>query len=70
MFTNPINFSPPTRENGFIMVKKPYQIDPIQKQRGTNKDPNSRTIFSGLYSYMNCSVNYVKTYLKNIPNSN
>jgi len=74
MFTNPINFSPPSRENGFIMIKKPQPIDPIQKQRGLNKDPNkdpnSRTIFSGLYSYMNSSVNYFKTYLKNIPNSN
>jgi serine/threonine protein kinase len=70
MFSNPVNFSPPTRENSFIIVKKAHVIDPIQKQRSSNKDPNSRTIFSGLYSYMNCSVNYVKTYLKNIPNSN
>jgi len=70
MFTNPVNFSPPTRENGFIIIKRPQnkQIDPLQQN--SSKDPNSRTMFSGLYNYMNNSVNYVKTYLKNIPNSN
>ena len=30
---------------------------------------NNRTIIGGLFNYMNKSVNYFKTYLKNIPNS-
>ena len=32
-------------------------------------EANNRTIIGGLFNYMNKSVNYFKTYLKNIPNS-
>ena len=32
-------------------------------------EANNRTIIGGLFNYMNKSVNYLKTYLKNIPNS-
>ena len=53
-----------------------YQFDPIETinlvepiVKGSKNDPNARTIFSGLFGYMNRSVNYVKTYLKHIPNS-
>lgn len=68
MFSEPINFSPPNKENGFVIIKHPNikQKEPMLKGK---HDPNSRTIFSGLYTAMNKSVNYLKTYFKNIPNS-
>jgi len=69
MFTNRISNSP-DKINGFIVVEPPQNlnlVDPIIK--GNKTDPNARTIFSGLFGYMNRSVNYVKTYLKHIPNS-
>ena len=69
MFTNPITNSP-DGTNGFIVVEPPPNInlvDPIIK--GNKTDPNARTIFSDLFGYMNRSVNYLKTYLKQIPNS-
>lgn len=69
MFTKPICGSP-NINNGFIVVD-PIEtinlVEPIVK--GSKNDPNARTIFSGLFGYMNRSVNYVKTYLKHIPNS-
>ena len=69
MFTNPICNSP-NKNNGFIVVDPVETInlsEPIVKE--SKNDPNARTIFSGLFGYMNRSVNYVKTYLKHIPNS-
>jgi len=69
MFTKPICNSP-NKNTGFIVVDPVENInlaEPIVK--GSKNDPNARTIFSGLFGYMNRSVNYVKTYLKHIPNS-
>ena len=69
MFTKPICNSP-NNNTGFIVVNPVENInlaEPIV--RGSKNDPNARTIFSGLFGYMNRSVNYVKTYLKHIPNS-
>ena len=69
MFTKPICNSP-NINTGFIVVDPVETInlvEPIVKE--SKNDPNARTIFSGLFGYMNRSVNYVKTYLKHIPNS-
>ena len=68
MFSEPINFSPPDRENGFVIIKH-LNLKPKEPVLKGKHDPNSRTMFSGLYTAMNKSVNYLKTYLKNIPNS-
>ena len=68
MFSEPINFSPPDRENGFVIIKH-LNLKPKEPVLKGKHDPNSRTMFSGLYTAMNKSVNYLKTYFKNIPNS-